>query len=68
MSALTPGEAWSKMTLLGIGFIETKTFPGEPCARLFFYPDMCGLLSVRPAMHVCQGELGAGVVELVRDP
>lgn len=35
MSALTPGEAWSKMTLLGIGFIETKTFPGEPCARLF---------------------------------
>lgn len=56
------------MTLLGIGFIETKTFPGEPCARLFFYPDMCGLLSVRPAMHVCQGELGAGVVELVRDP
>lgn len=34
----------------------------------FFYPDMCGLLSVRPAMHVCQGELGGEGGELARGP
>lgn len=30
----------------------------------FFYAPMCDLLSVRPALHVCQRELGTWVGEL----